>query len=157
MAGKKPTRPPASDALELFHPVTAAWFRAVFEQPTAPPGVHGVPSQFVRHTLGEVVLDNEAYLAPPAQNFVPLTTQPVTGSVAPLTSSTTTTGGSSSSTGASAPSTATITHQPTIPLAATLTLAHPRWLLLAYLAWQALMIALVGSLYLQRAARRRTA
>ena len=36
MAGKKPTRPPASDALELFHPVTAAWFRAVFEQPTAP-------------------------------------------------------------------------------------------------------------------------
>jgi ATP-dependent Lhr-like helicase len=36
MAGKKQTRPPASDALELFHPVTAAWFRAVFEQPTAP-------------------------------------------------------------------------------------------------------------------------
>ena len=25
-----------SKALELFHPVTAAWFRAVFEQPTAP-------------------------------------------------------------------------------------------------------------------------
>ncbi len=36
MAGKKQTRPAASDALELFHPVTAAWFRAVFEQPTAP-------------------------------------------------------------------------------------------------------------------------
>src|ERR1700753_3508343 len=36
MAGKKPTRPPASDALALFHPVTADWFRAVFEQPTAP-------------------------------------------------------------------------------------------------------------------------
>jgi ATP-dependent helicase Lhr and Lhr-like helicase len=32
MAGKKPTR----DALELFHPLTAAWFRAVFDQPTAP-------------------------------------------------------------------------------------------------------------------------
>src|ERR1700744_535677 len=32
MAGKKPTR----GGLELFHPVTAAWFRAVFEQPTAP-------------------------------------------------------------------------------------------------------------------------
>jgi ATP-dependent helicase Lhr and Lhr-like helicase len=32
MAAKKPTR----DVLELFHPVTAAWFRAVFEQPTAP-------------------------------------------------------------------------------------------------------------------------
>src|SRR5271154_4663064 len=32
MAGKKQNR----DVLELFHPVTAAWFRAVFEQPTAP-------------------------------------------------------------------------------------------------------------------------
>ena len=32
MAAKKPTR----DMLELFHPVTAAWFRAVFEKPTAP-------------------------------------------------------------------------------------------------------------------------
>src|SRR5580704_16645908 len=36
MAGKKPTRPPAGDALQLFHPVTGTWFRAVFEQPTAP-------------------------------------------------------------------------------------------------------------------------
>jgi ATP-dependent helicase Lhr and Lhr-like helicase len=36
MAVKKPTRPVTSDALELFHPVTAAWFRAVFEHPTAP-------------------------------------------------------------------------------------------------------------------------
>ncbi|MGC2402433.1 MAG: DEAD/DEAH box helicase [Acidobacteriaceae bacterium] len=32
MPGKKPTR----DVLDLFHPVTAAWFRAVFEQPTSP-------------------------------------------------------------------------------------------------------------------------
>ena len=36
MAVKKPTRPAPSDALELFHPLTASWFRAVFEQPTAP-------------------------------------------------------------------------------------------------------------------------
>jgi ATP-dependent Lhr-like helicase len=35
MAAKKPTRP-AEDALSLFHPVTADWFRAVFEQPTSP-------------------------------------------------------------------------------------------------------------------------
>ncbi len=28
--------PPAVDALSLFHPVTADWFRAVFEQPTSP-------------------------------------------------------------------------------------------------------------------------
>ena len=34
MAAKKPTR--TEDVLALFHPVTAAWFRAVFEQPTAP-------------------------------------------------------------------------------------------------------------------------
>src|ERR1700722_4857460 len=26
----------AADALELFHPITAAWFRAVFDAPTAP-------------------------------------------------------------------------------------------------------------------------
>jgi ATP-dependent helicase Lhr and Lhr-like helicase len=32
MAAEKPTR----DVLELFHPVTADWFRAVFEQPTSP-------------------------------------------------------------------------------------------------------------------------
>jgi ATP-dependent Lhr-like helicase len=32
MAAKKPTR----DVLDSFHPVTAAWFRAVFEDPTAP-------------------------------------------------------------------------------------------------------------------------
>jgi ATP-dependent Lhr-like helicase len=54
MAAKKRTRPAASetgpltdgpsekpgtvpeDVLELFHPLTAAWFRAVFERPTAP-------------------------------------------------------------------------------------------------------------------------
>src|ERR1700722_17766925 len=36
MAGKKPIRPPTAEALALFHPVTAAWFRAVFENPTAP-------------------------------------------------------------------------------------------------------------------------
>src|SRR5580698_8320757 len=41
MAAKKQTRPaaaaaPPEDVLALFHPVTAAWFRAVFERPTAP-------------------------------------------------------------------------------------------------------------------------
>jgi ATP-dependent Lhr-like helicase len=35
MAAKKQIRP-AEDPLSLFHPVTAAWFRAVFEQPTSP-------------------------------------------------------------------------------------------------------------------------
>ncbi len=45
MPDKKPTRrstkskatgTPASDPLALFHPVTAEWFRAVFDQPTSP-------------------------------------------------------------------------------------------------------------------------
>jgi ATP-dependent Lhr-like helicase len=37
MAAKKQSRAlPATDVLDLFHPVTAAWFRAVFEQPTSP-------------------------------------------------------------------------------------------------------------------------
>src|ERR1700758_5140759 len=38
MAGKKEDRFSAGSdtALELFHPVTAAWFRAVFDRPTAP-------------------------------------------------------------------------------------------------------------------------
>src|ERR1700735_1062219 len=36
MAVKQPIRAVTSYVLELFHPVTAAWFRAVFEQPTAP-------------------------------------------------------------------------------------------------------------------------
>jgi ATP-dependent Lhr-like helicase len=37
MAAEKQSRAlPAMDVLDLFHPVTAAWFRAVFEQPTSP-------------------------------------------------------------------------------------------------------------------------
>src|ERR1700728_2612316 len=36
MSVKKPIRALTSDVLELFHPVTAAWFRAVFDAPTAP-------------------------------------------------------------------------------------------------------------------------
>jgi ATP-dependent Lhr-like helicase len=40
MAGKRSTRKPdgaaPADVLALFHPVTAEWFRAVFEQPTTP-------------------------------------------------------------------------------------------------------------------------
>jgi ATP-dependent Lhr-like helicase len=40
MAGAKTTRgdakPAQNDVLELFHPVTAEWFRAVFDRPTSP-------------------------------------------------------------------------------------------------------------------------
>src|SRR6201996_7635829 len=45
MAGKKREKttgtppedvPNVPDVLDLFHPITAAWFRAVFDQPTSP-------------------------------------------------------------------------------------------------------------------------
>ena len=40
MAKKKTAARPAGadieDVLGLFHPITAEWFRAVFERPTAP-------------------------------------------------------------------------------------------------------------------------
>src|SRR5277367_1723899 len=35
-SGAKPPTEDRAQALELFHPVTAAWFRAVFDHPTAP-------------------------------------------------------------------------------------------------------------------------
>jgi hypothetical protein len=43
------------------------------------------------------------------------------------------------------------------PAAALVTLPRPLWLLLTYLAWQALMLALVAALYLRRSAQRLSA
>ena len=40
---KPPKAAPPQDVLDLFHPVTAAWFRAVFDRPTAPQ-VQGWPA-----------------------------------------------------------------------------------------------------------------
>ncbi len=112
-------------------------------------GVSGVPSQFVVHTLGEVVLDNEATLAPPSQlgnaNLGP-------ASAAVPASSTSVLGGSPGS----APSDASKApaRSGLVPVSAVVTQPRPRWLLLAYFAWQALMLALAGALYLRRAAAR---
>jgi hypothetical protein len=133
------------------------------QQAVQPPGV---PTQFVRHTLGVVVLDNEA--TPAAQ--LPTDTSAGTGdsssptTTVPDTTTTTTGGGTGSSgdsTGASSAAVPTAAPKPAAkpilaPVAAVLTQPQPRWLLLAYLAWQALMLALAGALYLRRTALRRT-
>jgi len=111
-------------------------------------GANGVPSQFVVHTLGEVVLDNEATLAPPQLDNANL------GAANPAVpaSSTSVIGGSSGT----APSGASKapTRAGLVPVSAVVTQPRPRWLLLAYFAWQALMLALAGALYLRRAAAR---
>ncbi|HEV7677967.1 MAG TPA: hypothetical protein VGQ42_05330 [Candidatus Dormibacteraeota bacterium] len=128
---------------------------------------NGVPKQFVRHTLGVVVLDNEA-IASPAQPTVdiPATPTDLGTPAAPVFSTntiTTTSGDSSAASGTTPPPPpapapappAAAPPRPSMPVLAVLTEPHSKWLLLAYLAWQALMIALVGALYLHRAALRR--
>jgi hypothetical protein len=124
----------------------------------------GVPIQFARHTLGEVVLDNEALAAPPVDNSSSNIGSTDTGSstTIPITS-TSSTGGSgtdssSTSGAASAPAApAKATSTGIRPVAAVITQPQARWLLFAYLAWQALMLGLVGALYLRRSALRRSA
>lgn len=125
----------------------------------------GVPKQTYRHVLGEVVLDNEAVLAPPVEDLTPLPTPVDTGAAPAVGSSTTITNtiitnGGSSSAPAPAPATPAppVAVRPvlTAPVSVFLTGPKPRWLLLGYLAWQALLLALAGALYLQRSALRRT-
>ena len=108
----------------------------------------GVPSQFIRHYLGEVLMDNEATLAAPTSALV-----------APVISG----GGlgivSSGGVPVAPPvSTSTPSHpsQPhAVPIFTTrLTAARPLWLLLLYLAWQALLIGTAASIYLWRSGMR---
>jgi hypothetical protein len=130
------------------------------QQAVQPPGV---PTQFARHTLGVVVMDNEATPAAQLLNDTSAGGADNSGATTsvPDTTTTTTSGGtsgggvdSSSSTAVAAPvkpkATPTV---PLVPLSAVVTQSH--WLLLAYLAWQALMFALAGALYLRRSALRR--
>lgn len=126
-----------------------------FVQPVAP---GGVPTQFVRHTLGEVVLDNEATPVGTQSN------QSGSGGSGGSSGSTTTVPSTTTGSGAGTGGAAAATAAPhaaapagTVPVAALITQPRPKWLLLAYLAWQALMVALVGALYLRRSAQRRVA
>lgn len=117
----------------------------------------GVPSQFVTHTLGEVVVDNEATLAAPSASSL------LGGAFTPLGDGAGfagLTGGGATSTsttlpaGSSAPAaTAPPRHQST-PTAVRIATAKPTWLLLLYLAWQALLIGTAASIYLWRSGSR---
>lgn len=120
-------------------------------------GTNGVPSQFVVHTLGEVVLDNEATPAPPQ---LPALSSGGTGGLdnpaggVPITTTTGSgLGGSAGSSVAGSPA----KHSGISPASALVKQPRPLWLLLSYLAWQALMLALVASLYLRRSAQRQLA
>jgi len=130
------------------------------------PVVGGVPQQWVRHTLGVVTMDNEAVYAPVQSDLGSTDTSssdlgssdtglPTTSNVAPLLPPPSE---SNPAPPAAAPAAtpAPATHPVAVPLTAVLT-SQPlskQWLLLAYLAWQALMIALAGALYLHRVAQR---
>lgn len=122
----------------------------------------GVPKQSVRHVLGEVVVDNEAVLAPPPLAvFSPLPT-PTENTPAEPGSSTTTVitnvVGGATAPAPPAPPAAPAPKTPVLVAAsssAIVTPPHPTWLLFAYLAWQALLIALAGAVYLHRSALRR--
>lgn len=124
----------------------------------------GVPRQTFRHVLGEVVMDNEAVLAPPpVQDVAPLPTPVDTGSVptevGPSTNTTTIITNVAPSSAPPPPAPAPIAATPRIaagPVSVLLSTPKPRWLLFGYLAWQALLLALAGALYLQRSALRRT-
>jgi hypothetical protein len=116
----------------------------------------GVPRQSVRHVLGEVVVDNEAVLAPPPPAvFSPLPSP--TDNMATNPGSSTTTVITNVVGSAAAPAPAPASKPAPIaaaPTSVTFKPPHPQWLLFAYLAWQALMIALAGAVYLHRSALR---
>lgn len=126
-------------------------------------GVGGVPNQFVIHTLGEVVLDNEAVPGGSQTDLSnSLGSSGDTSAPSQTTTSTSTVIGGTSDLGSTAPSSANpVAIKPpqpnTRPVDTVITQPQPRWLLLAYLAWQALMFALVGALYLHRVSTRRLA
>jgi len=130
-----------------------------------PETVPGLPRQWVRHTLGVVSLDNEA-ISSPLQPDLGITPTNLGSAVSPIESTNTTiitnAGGAAPAAAAPAPApqAAAAPAAPRAaasPVVAVLTAPHSKWLLLSYLAWQALMVALAGALYLQRAALRKPA
>jgi len=123
----------------------------------------GVPKQSVTHVLGDVVLDNEAVLAPPLPVLAPAPAPTEDTGPTNLGSSTTTTvitnTGGAAAPAAPAPATPARVAAPplyAVPTTAVVRQPHPGWLLFAYLAWQALLVALAGAVYLHRSALRRT-
>lgn len=123
----------------------------------------GVPKQSATHVLGDVVLDNEAVLAPALPELAPppAPTEDTGPTDAGSTTTTiiTNTGGTAP---APAPAPAAVAPPRATPVlyaaptTAIVKQPHPGWLLFAYLAWQALLVALAGAVYLHRSALRRT-
>jgi hypothetical protein len=165
------TTPTSSDAMGLNtgnsnageETVRATGLHVVFTQPVSQ---GGVPAQFVEHILGEVFLDS---LAVPAGQLPKLDLSSSSSSSLSSSSSSssssclgggggTTSGGGSSFGGGStsSPSGSTFgsTSQPgssstanSLPAAFASALRKPLWLLLAYVLWQALVIATGWSLW----------
>ena len=151
--------------------VTATGVHVVFTQPTSPPGV---PSQYVEHILGEVFVDSLAAPAGPlpdlgagglgsssSSSFSSSSSSCLGGTGAGGTSGASASGGGASAGGAGASSSLSPSasgygsgSQPTsgstgtsLPAAFAAALRKPLWLLLAYVLWQAIVIATGWSLW----------
>jgi len=139
--------------------VTATGVHVVFTQPMSPPGV---PAQYVEHILGEVYLDSLAVPATPLPNG-DFSSSSSSSSSSSCDSGQKTSGGASNAGGSSSAGGSTSSgglsssasgSQPTssssgnsLPAAFAAALRKPLWLLLAYLVWQALVIATGWSLW----------
>jgi hypothetical protein len=144
--------------------VTATGVHVVFTQPVNQPGV---PAQYVEHILGEVFVDSLATPAPPAPSL-DLSSASSSSSFSSAcgalgqSGGTTSGGGLTSGGGASAagsgsslsPSASGFgsASQPgstgnSLPAAFAAALRKPLWLLLAYVVWQAIVIATGVSLW----------
>jgi hypothetical protein len=163
------TTPTSSDATGLNtgnsnsgeETVRATGLHVVFTQPESQ---GGVPAQFVEHILGEVFVDSLAVPAGPlpklnlsASSSSSLSSSSSSSSCLGGVGGTTSGGGSSFGGGSiSSPSGSTFgsTSQPgssstgtSLPAAFASALRKPLWLLLAYVLWQALVIATGWSLW----------
>jgi hypothetical protein len=147
--------------------VTATGVHVVFTQPMSPPGV---PAQFVEHILGEVSVDSLAVPATPLSNLDLSSSSSsfsssslssrcgghsrLTGSGGGLTAGGSSSAGGLTSAGSPAGSAFGSSSQPTagsagssLPAAFAAALRKPLWLLLAYVLWQAIVIATGVSLW----------
>jgi hypothetical protein len=137
--------------------VRATGLHVVFTQPVSQ---GGVPAQFVEHILGEVFVDSLAVPAAPLPKLdlsasSPLASSSCLGGGGGTTSGGAVAGGGSSLTGGSTSgSTFGSASQPgssstgnSLPAAFASALRKPLWLLLAYVLWQAIVIATGVSLW----------
>lgn len=133
--------------------VEAAGLQVAWTQPPAPSGCGpcgGVPSQFVVHTLGTVIADNEAMLSSSSLSAALPPLSAGTGAIGPGGAG----AGPAVSAAASPPAKAAGTRPAGGGSAKLASAPRPTWLLLLYLAWQALLIGTAASIYLWRSGMR---